>query len=69
MLLLDFNKRYILPKIFSQHFEINVENFKKYDEQLNLTRSSIKNRSLEITKEFKEFKFHQNLRVHISKDP
>ena len=38
-------------------YEIKVLNSKKYEEQLSLTRSSIKNKLFEITEEFKEFKF------------
>ena len=40
-------------------------NSKNYDEQLNLTRSSIKNKLFEITK---EFKFLQNLRMEFTKN-
>ena len=34
----------------------------------NLTRSSIKNKIFEITKEFKEFRFQQNLPVELAKN-
>ena len=33
------------------------------DKQLNLTRSSVKNKLFEITKEFKDFKFQQSLGI------
>ena len=55
-------KRNILPKKCSQLHEIKIVNSKNYDEELNLTRSSIKNKLFEITKEIKEFKFQENLR-------
>ena len=38
------------------------------DDHLNLTRFSIKNKLFEITKEFKEFKFQQNLGIEFSKN-
>ena len=38
-----------------------------YDEHLHLTRSPIKNKFSEITKEFKEFKFQQNLQIEFPK--
>ena len=60
MLQLDLIKRYILPKKCSQLYEIKIVNSKKYDEQLNHTRS-IKNKWTEITKEFKEIRIQQNL--------
>ena len=44
MLRLDLIKRYILPKKCSQQFEIKIVNSKKYDEQLNLARSPVKNK-------------------------
>ena len=50
----------ILPKKCS-HYEIKILNSKKYNEQLNLTRSSIKKKLFEITKENKESKFQQDL--------
>ena len=40
----------------------------KYDEQLNQTSSSIKNKLFEITKKSKEFKFQQNLRIKFNKN-
>ena len=40
---------------------------KKYDEQLNLTKFSIKNQLFEITKEFKEFNFQQSVRIEFTK--
>ena len=41
---------------------------KKYDEQLNLTKFSIKNQLFEITKEFKEFNFQQSVRIEFTKE-
>ena len=41
---LDIIKRHILPKKCSQDYEIKILNSEKHDEQLNLTRSSIKKR-------------------------
>ena len=49
-------------------YEIKVLNSKKYEEQLSLTRSSIKNKLFQITEEFKEFKFQQNLRIKLTKN-
>ena len=49
-------KKYIIPKNCSQCYEIKISNSGKYDEQINLTISSIKNKLFEITKEFKEFR-------------
>ena len=43
----------------SQRYKIKTLNSKKYDEQLNVARSSIKNKLPEITKEPKEFKFQK----------
>ena len=50
-------------------------NSEKYGKQLNLTRlleklfmKTIKNKLFEIAKEFKEFKFRQNLRVYFTKN-
>ena len=43
----------------SQRYKIKTLNSKKYDEQLNVARSSIKNKLPEITKESTEFKFQQ----------
>ena len=68
MLQLDVIKRHILPKKYSQRYEMKIFNSKKCEEQLNLTRSSIKNIFFEITKEFKEFKFRQNLRIEFTKN-
>ena len=68
MLQLDLIKIYILPRICSQHCKIEIVNFKKYDEQLNLTWSSIKDKLFKITKECKEFKFEQNLQVEFTKN-
>ena len=58
---LDITKKHTLSNKCSQRCEIKILNPKSYDEQLNLTRSSIKNKSFEITKESKEFNFRQNL--------
>ena len=44
MLQLDIIKRYIFLKKCSQRCEIKILNSKMYDKQLNLTRSSIKNK-------------------------
>ena len=60
MLQLDIIKKHILPKKFSQRYEIKFLHSNKYDEQLNLTRSSIKNKLFETNKEFKEIKFQRN---------
>ena len=38
------------------------------DQQLNLARSSIKNKLFEKTKKFKELKFQQNLLVEFTKN-
>ena len=46
--------------------KLNFENSKKNDQQLNLKRSFIKNKSFETTKEFKELKFQQNLRIEFT---
>ena len=43
-------------------------NSKKYGEELNLTIHYIKNILVEITKEFKEFKFQQNLSTEFIKN-
>ena len=51
-----------------QLYEIEILHSKKYDEQLNLTRSYIINKLFEITKEFKESELQQNLLVEFSKD-
>ena len=53
---MDNIKKYIIPKNCSQCYEIKISNSGKYDEQINLTISSIKNKLFEITKEFKEFR-------------
>ena len=49
---LDVIKRNNLPKNCSQCYETKILDSNKYDEQLNLTRSSIKIELFEITKEF-----------------
>ena len=41
---------------------------KKYDEQLKLAISCIKNKLSKTSKEFKEFKFQQNLRIEFTKN-
>ena len=64
---LDLIKRNILPKKCSQCDETKILTSKKYDEQLNLTRSSIQNKLFEITEEFKEFIFQQNLQIELTK--
>ena len=61
-------KRHVFPKKSSQHHEIKILNSKRYDEQLNLAISSIKNKLFETTKEFKEFKFHQNLAIEFTRN-
>lgn len=58
---LDLIERHVLHKIFSQRHKIKTKNSKKYNDQINLARSSIKNNLFEITKEFNKFKFRQNL--------
>ena len=57
-----------LPQNCSQLYEIKIPNFKHPDEQLKLTRLCIKNEFFEITKEFKDFKFKQNLRLEFEKE-
>ena len=41
---------------------------KKYAEQLKLAISCIKNKLSKTSKEFKEFKFQQNLRIEFTKN-
>ena len=65
---LDLIKRHFLSKKCSQRYEIETVNFKNYDEQLNLTRSSIKNKLFEISKKLKELKFQQNLQIELTKN-
>ena len=48
---IDIIKNHTLAKKCSQHYEIKILNSKKYDEQVNLTRSSIKNKLFKIKKE------------------
>ena len=43
-------KKYIFPKKCLQPYEIKILNSKKYNEKLNLTRSDIKDKLIEITK-------------------
>ena len=38
---------------------MKILNCEKYDNQINFTKFSIKNKLFEITKEFKEFNFQQ----------
>ena len=52
-----------LPQNCSQFYEIKILGFKEVDGQLELKRSCIKNKLFEITKEFKDFKIQQNLKV------
>ena len=61
ILQLDLIKRNIFLKKCSQCDETKILTSKNYDEQLNLTRSSIQNKLFEITEEFKAFIFQQNL--------
>ena len=68
MLQLDLIKKHYWPKNCSQQYEIKIVNSKKYDEQLNLTRFCIKSKLFEITNEFKEFKFHQNLWIEFTRN-
>ena len=57
-----------LLKNCSQLYGIKTLHSKPHDEQLNLTRSCIKNKLFEITKELKELKFQQNIQVEFLKD-
>ena len=57
-----------LPKNCSQLYGIKILYSKQYDEQLNLTRSHIKNKLFEITKELNELKFQQNIQGEFMKD-
>ena len=45
-------KKHILHKKCLQHFEMKTLNSKKHNEQLKLMKYSIKNKFIEITKEF-----------------
>ena len=38
---------------------MKILNCEKYDDQINFTKSSIKNKLFKITKEFKEFNYQQ----------
>ena len=60
-------KKHIFPRKCLLCCEIKILNSKKYHEKLNITRSSIKNKLIEITKEFELFKFQQNLRIEFAK--
>ena len=61
-------KKHNLPRKFLKHYEIKVAISKKYCEQFNVTKFSIKNRLMEITKELKEFKFQQYLQIEFIKN-
>ena len=54
---LDIIKTHILPKNVCNIMKLKSKKSKKYDEKFNLTRSSIKNKLFQITKESKESKF------------
>lgn len=54
-----------LPERCPQLYEINILNFKEYDEQHELARSSIINKVSVTAKEFKHFL--QNLKVKLPK--
>ena len=41
--------------------KLKLETLEKYNQQLNLTRSSIKNKLFKMTKEFKKIELQQNL--------
>ena len=45
--------KHIIPKKGSQRYEIKVLNSKKYDEEINLVTTSIKNKLLEMNIGFK----------------
>ena len=45
---------------------IKIKNSKIHDQQLKLTRSSIKNKLFEISKEFKDFKLKQYVRTEFT---
>ena len=47
-------------------YEIKIVNSITYDDQLDLTRSSLKNKLFETTKESEEFKFQQHLQVEFT---
>ena len=53
--------------MYLQLYEIKIVSSKDNDKQLNFIRSSIKNKLFKITKEFKGFKFQQNLRMEFIK--
>ena len=65
---LDLIKKHNLPKKCFQQYEIKITVSKKHDEQLNLTRSSNKNKLFAISEEFRAFKFQQNLRIQFTKN-
>ena len=45
-------KKYVFPKKCLQLYEITILNSKMYNEKINLTRCAIKDKLIEITKEF-----------------
>ena len=45
---------------------IKIKNSKIHDQQLKLTRTSIKNKLFEISKEFKDFKLKQYVRTEFT---
>ena len=47
---------------------MKILNCEKYDDQINFTKSSIKNKLFEITKEFKEFNYQHNLWIEFTKN-
>ena len=47
------NNQILSSKKFSQLYEIKILDSREHDEQLKLTRSCIKNKSFEVTKESK----------------
>ena len=51
-----------------QRRETKIANSKKYHGRSKLSRSSFKNKLFEVTKEFKEFKLQQNLRIEFTKN-
>ena len=64
MLQLGIIKENILRKNFSPRYEIKILN-----QQLNLTlQDRLLKELFEITKEYKEFKFQQNLQIEFSKN-
>ena len=63
---MDLIKLCILPKKNVHNvIKLKLINPKKHDEQLSITRSS---KLLEVTEEFKEFKFWQNLEIEFNKN-